>query len=156
MVFYRKGKFGHRYTGGGGFPGGVVVKNLPTNAETQEMMVQSFSWDDPLEEKMATHLDMTEHAHKHTEGGEGEETQGEDSWLQAKENPGTAPSQPQKEPLWYLDLGLQSPDCDLNSSTVVKCYGSPRKPIQQCILRILKLMIPFGTAMSCLQLPPTE
>ena len=64
------------------------------------MMVQSLGWEDPLEEKTATHLDMSEHARKLTEGGEGEETQGEDGWLQAKEKPGTAPSQPQKEPLW--------------------------------------------------------
>ena len=43
---------------------------------------------------------MTEHARKHTEEEEGEETQREDGWLQAKEKPGTAPSQPRKEPLW--------------------------------------------------------
>lgn len=78
MVFYRKGKFGHRYTGGGGFPRGTGLKNLHTIAETQEMIVQSLGWQDPLEEKMVTHLDMTEHARKHTEEGEGEETQRED------------------------------------------------------------------------------
>ena len=42
------------------------------------MIVQSLGWQDPLEEKMVTHLDMTEHARKHTEEGEGEETQRED------------------------------------------------------------------------------
>ena len=35
-----------------GFPDGSVVKNLPA---VQETWVQSLSWDDPLEEKMATH-----------------------------------------------------------------------------------------------------
>ena len=40
--------------GGGSwdFPGGSVVKNLPAMQETQ---VQSLSWEDPLEECMATH-----------------------------------------------------------------------------------------------------
>ena len=35
-----------------GFPGGSIVKNLPAKQETQ---VQSLSWEDPLEKKMATH-----------------------------------------------------------------------------------------------------
>ena len=35
-----------------GFPGGSVVKNMPTKQETQ---AQSVVWDDPLEEGMATH-----------------------------------------------------------------------------------------------------
>ena len=34
-----------------GFPGGSVVKNLPTNAGDQ---VQSLGQEDPLEEEMAT------------------------------------------------------------------------------------------------------
>ena len=34
------------------FPGGSVIKNLPTKQETQ---VQSLSWEDPLEKEMATH-----------------------------------------------------------------------------------------------------
>ena len=42
VVFYRKGKFGHRYTGGGGFPRGAGVKNLHTIAETQEMIDSSI------------------------------------------------------------------------------------------------------------------
>ena len=33
-------------------PGGSRVKNLPVMQETQ---VQSLGWEDPLEEKMATH-----------------------------------------------------------------------------------------------------
>ena len=33
----------------------LVVKKLPTNAETQEMQVQSLGREDPLEEGMATH-----------------------------------------------------------------------------------------------------
>ena len=37
------------------FLGGSVVKNLPVMQETQEMQVQSLSWEDPLEEEMATH-----------------------------------------------------------------------------------------------------
>ena len=35
-----------------GFPRGSVVKNLPAMRET---WVQSMSWEDPLEEEMATH-----------------------------------------------------------------------------------------------------
>ena len=35
-----------------GFPGGSVVKNPPAMPET---WVQSLSWEDPLEEGMATH-----------------------------------------------------------------------------------------------------
>ena len=36
----------------GGFPGGLVVKNLPA---MQEMWVRSLGWKDPLEEEMATY-----------------------------------------------------------------------------------------------------
>ena len=35
-----------------GFPGSSVVKSLPPMQETQ---VRSLSWEDPLEESMATH-----------------------------------------------------------------------------------------------------
>ena len=35
-----------------GFPGGLVVKNLPTNAGD---VIQSLGWEDPLEKEMATH-----------------------------------------------------------------------------------------------------
>ena len=35
-----------------GFPGGSAVKNPPA---TQEIRVQSLSWEDPLEKEMATH-----------------------------------------------------------------------------------------------------
>ena len=35
-----------------GFPGGSAVKNPPT---VQELQVQSLSWEDRLEEEMATH-----------------------------------------------------------------------------------------------------
>ena len=35
-----------------GFLGGLVVKNLPANAETQ---VQALGGEDPLEKEMATH-----------------------------------------------------------------------------------------------------
>ena len=38
-----------------GFPGGSVVKNLPTMQETQENQVRSLGQEDPLEEGMATH-----------------------------------------------------------------------------------------------------
>ena len=34
------------------FPGGSVVKNLPTMQETG---IQSLGWEDPLEKEMATH-----------------------------------------------------------------------------------------------------
>ena len=35
-----------------GFPGSLVVKNLP---EMQETQVQSLGWEDSLEKEMATH-----------------------------------------------------------------------------------------------------
>ena len=35
-----------------GFPGGSLVKNLPS---VQEMQVQSLGHEDPLEKEMATH-----------------------------------------------------------------------------------------------------
>ena len=38
-----------------GFPDGLVVKNLPTMQETQEMQFRSLDQNDPLEEGMATH-----------------------------------------------------------------------------------------------------
>ena len=34
------------------FPGGSVIKNLPTKQETQ---LQSLSWEDPLEKEKETH-----------------------------------------------------------------------------------------------------
>ena len=33
----------------------LAAKNLPANAETQEIQVRSQDWEDPLEEGMATH-----------------------------------------------------------------------------------------------------
>ena len=41
-----------------GFPGGSVVKNPPAMQEMQEMLVQSLSWEDPMEEGMATHANI--------------------------------------------------------------------------------------------------
>ena len=39
-----------------GFPGVLVVKNLPTSAgDVPEVWVQSLGWGDPLEKEMATH-----------------------------------------------------------------------------------------------------
>ena len=38
-----------------GFPGGSVVKNLPTMQKTQETQVWSLDQEDILEKKMATH-----------------------------------------------------------------------------------------------------
>ena len=32
-----------------------MVKNLPVRQKTQETLVQSLGWEDPLEEGMATH-----------------------------------------------------------------------------------------------------
>ena len=32
-----------------------MVKNLPAKQETQEIQIQSLSWEDPLEEGMETH-----------------------------------------------------------------------------------------------------
>ena len=37
------------------FPSGSVVKNLPANADKQEMQVRSLGSEDLLEEEMATH-----------------------------------------------------------------------------------------------------
>ena len=44
-----------RYCLSWGFPGGLVIKNLPPVQETQEMRVRSLGWEDPMEEEMATH-----------------------------------------------------------------------------------------------------
>ena len=38
-----------------GLPGVSVVKNCLPLQETQEARVRSLSWEDPLEEEMATH-----------------------------------------------------------------------------------------------------
>jgi len=38
-----------------GFPGGSVIKNPPANARN---MGSILSWEDPLEEKMATHSNI--------------------------------------------------------------------------------------------------
>ena len=38
-----------------GFPGGLVVKNLPVSAGDGGDRVRSLGWEDPLEEEMATH-----------------------------------------------------------------------------------------------------
>ena len=38
-----------------GFPSDSVVKNLSAMPEMQEMQLQFLSWEDPLEEGMATH-----------------------------------------------------------------------------------------------------
>ena len=40
-----------------GFPSGsVVVKTPPAMQDTQEMQIQSLSWEDPLENEMAVHI----------------------------------------------------------------------------------------------------
>ena len=41
-----------------GFPGGSVLKNLPTNARDTGDMGSSLGWEDPLEEEMATHSNV--------------------------------------------------------------------------------------------------
>ena len=41
-----------------GFPGGSVVKNLPTMQEMQETRVLSLGWENPLEEGMVTHSNI--------------------------------------------------------------------------------------------------
>ena len=33
----------------------LAIKNLSANKETQQMQAQSWGWEDPLEEEMATH-----------------------------------------------------------------------------------------------------
>ena len=35
-----------------------MVKNLPEMQEPQEMWIQFLSWEDPLEEEMATHCNI--------------------------------------------------------------------------------------------------
>ena len=35
---------------------GSAVKNLPVLQETKDLQVQSLGWEDPLEERMATHF----------------------------------------------------------------------------------------------------
>ena len=45
----------HHYGCTQGFPNSSVVKNLPAMQETEEMLVQSLDWEDPLEEEMADH-----------------------------------------------------------------------------------------------------
>ena len=47
-----------RFNEKGGFPGGSMVKNLPSVQETQKMQLQSLNWEDPLEEEMATHSNI--------------------------------------------------------------------------------------------------
>ena len=37
------------------FLGGSAAKNLPAMQETLEMRIRSLGWEDPLEERMATH-----------------------------------------------------------------------------------------------------
>ena len=39
----------------GGFPGGSVVKNLPT---VQKIWVRTLGWEDPLEKEMPTHFSI--------------------------------------------------------------------------------------------------
>ena len=52
-IVVEKAVFRVRRTWLWGFPGGSVVKNLPTMQETREMRVQSLGWGDPVEEEMA-------------------------------------------------------------------------------------------------------
>ena len=35
-----------------------MVKNLPAKQDTHELLVQSLTWEDPLEEEMATHASI--------------------------------------------------------------------------------------------------
>ena len=41
-----------------GFPGSTVVKNPPEMQEPQDKGVQSFDWEELLEEGMATHFSI--------------------------------------------------------------------------------------------------
>ena len=41
-----------------GLLSGSVVKNLPAMQKVQGTQVQSWSWEDPLEEKMATYSNI--------------------------------------------------------------------------------------------------
>ena len=45
----------HVYTYSEVFPSGSVVKSPPAMQELQETWVQTLSWEDPLEEAMATY-----------------------------------------------------------------------------------------------------
>ena len=46
----------------------LVVKNLPAVQELQETLIQSLGQEDPLEEKMATHLSILAWETPWTEG----------------------------------------------------------------------------------------
>ena len=41
-----------------GFPSGLAVRNPPAVQETQEIWIWPLGWEDPLEEKMATHYSI--------------------------------------------------------------------------------------------------
>ena len=56
-----------------GFPGGSVVKNLPTNAGDQ---VQSLGQEDPLEKEMVTHSSILAWRIPWTEGPGGLQSTG--------------------------------------------------------------------------------
>ena len=54
-VFVGMFMYTHQYTHNIFFPDGSSGKNLPVIQETQKIWVQFLSWEDPLEEGMATH-----------------------------------------------------------------------------------------------------
>ena len=60
----------------------LSVKLLPAMQEKQEMGVQFLSWDDPLEEEMATHSSMLAGRMPWTEELGGLQSMGSQSWTQ--------------------------------------------------------------------------
>ena len=62
-----------------------AVKNLPEMKEPQETQIQSLSWEDPLEEEMATHSSILAWRIPWTEEPGGLQSMGLQSWTQLKQ-----------------------------------------------------------------------
>ena len=67
-----------------GCPCSLVIKNLPAVQETQERLVQSLNWEDPLEEGMATHSSILAWKTPWTEEPGGLQSMGSQSQTQLK------------------------------------------------------------------------
>jgi len=52
------GAYHHIITNPKSFPGGSLTKNLPVMQEAEETWVRALDWQDPLEEKMASHCSI--------------------------------------------------------------------------------------------------
>ena len=67
-----------------GFPGGSVVKNVPTMQERQVAQVQSLRQEDPLEEETGTHSSILVWRIPTTEEPGGLQSLWSQSWIQLK------------------------------------------------------------------------